>query len=165
VMKGDRERCLATGMDGYLSKPIRPVELDEVLDHYLANSGNPPSTHDSAESTAASVCAAELLERIDGDRAFLSELVDLFRADYPGQIQAAREAVANNDPASLQKVGHALKGALGNLAATRAARIASELESTARDGDMARAAERVTDLEKELVVVIEALEGLCLEAV
>jgi CheY-like chemotaxis protein len=37
AMKGDREKCLAAGMDGYLSKPIRPQELDEVLEEYLRN--------------------------------------------------------------------------------------------------------------------------------
>jgi PAS domain S-box-containing protein len=173
VMKGDRERCIAAGMDGYLSKPIRPLELDEVLESVLAagRSGPvapapapTPATPEPAKSPA-SICADELLERVGGDRTFLAELLELFRADYPAQIQSARAAAAANDSAALQQVGHALKGALGNLAAPRAAKLASELESTGRSGDLTGAAAKVAELEKELTAVIGALEGLCLESV
>ena len=165
VMKGDRERCMAAGMDGYLSKPIRPQELDGVLDRYLSMYRGDLPLVESNDSVEASVCAQELLERIDGDRIFLAELLELFRADYPEQIRAAREAIAENDAASLQKVGHALKGALANLAAPAASRITSELESMGKSGDLALARTRVTELEGELKLVIQALEGLCLETV
>jgi two-component system, sensor histidine kinase and response regulator len=165
VMKGDRERCMAAGMDGYLSKPIRPQELDEVLDRYLSMGREDLPVIESRDLPDASVCAEELLERIDGDRVFLAELLELFRADYPEQIRAARGAIANSDAATLQEVGHALKGALGNLAAPAASRIASDLESMGKTGDMAPAGIRVTQLEEELILVIQALEGLCLESV
>jgi HPt (histidine-containing phosphotransfer) domain-containing protein len=164
-MKGDRERCMAAGMDGYLSKPIRPHELDEVLDKYLSMGREDLPVIESRDLPEASVRAEELLERIDGDRVFLAELLELFRADYPEQIRAARGAIANSDAATLQEVGHALKGALGNLAAPAASRIASDLESMGEAGDMAPAGIRVTQLEEELTLVIRALEGLCLETV
>jgi CheY-like chemotaxis protein len=163
VMKGDRERCMAAGMDGYLSKPIRPQELDEVLDSYLARGSEGFSVAEPNDSPEASVSAKELLERIDGDRALLAELVELFRGDYPGQIRTAREAVAKGDAGTLQRVGHALKGTTGNLAAPIASRIADELESMGRTGDLALAGTRVTALEEELIRVVEVLEGLCME--
>jgi two-component system sensor histidine kinase/response regulator len=50
AMKGDREKCLAGGMDGYLSKPIRPQELDEILNGYLARQAQAPETKESALS-------------------------------------------------------------------------------------------------------------------
>jgi len=145
VMKGDRERCMAAGMDGYLSKPIRPNELDEAL------------------NLLQIIDHKELLERIDGDRVFLSELLSLFRADYPTQIRAAREALEKNDPVELQKVGHALKGSLLNLAAATASRIATELESMGKTGNMAEASKSVQQLEAELNLVMEALESLTME--
>jgi HPt (histidine-containing phosphotransfer) domain-containing protein len=163
VMKGDRERCMAAGMDGYLSKPIRPQELDEVLDSYLARGSEGFSVAEPNDSLEASVSAKELLERIDGDRSLLAELVELFRGDYPGQIRTAREAVAKGDAGTLQRVGHALKGTTGNLAAPIASRIADELESMGRTGDLALAGTRVTALEEELIRVVEVLEGLCME--
>lgn len=165
VMKGDRERCMAAGMDGYLSKPIRPQELDEILDSYVAKERVDHPVEEPSNLREASVCTEELLERIDGDRAFLSELLDLFRQDYPGQLQAAREAVSKGDAAALQRVGHALKGALGNLAAPIASRLAGELESMGRSGDIALAGTRVAELEEELPRVIAMLEALCLEVV
>ena len=165
VMKGDRERCIAAGMDGYLSKPIRPQELDEAL-NLLQNAG-PKGTHELAlfDPPNAAIETEELLDRIDGDRAFLSELLDLFRADYPLQIQAARMAIESNDAAELQKAGHALKGALGNLAATTASRMASELESMGKSRNMTAAGKRVDQLEEELILVLEALESLSMETV
>jgi two-component system, sensor histidine kinase and response regulator len=69
VMKGDRERCMAAGMDGYLSKPIRQQELDDVLDTYLALDRPNLFLSKPDDLPEASVCVEELLERIDGDRA------------------------------------------------------------------------------------------------
>jgi two-component system, sensor histidine kinase and response regulator len=163
VMKGDRERCMAAGMDGYLSKPIRQQELDDVLDTYLALDRPNLSLSKFDDSPKASVCVEELFERIDGDRGFLSELLVLFLGDYPAQIQSAREAIANNDTADLQRVGHALKGALGNLAAPIASGIAGELESMGRSGNILLARTRLDELEEELKRVIETLEDLSLE--
>jgi CheY-like chemotaxis protein len=161
VMKGDRERCIAAGMDGYLSKPIRPQELDAVLDSYQAKG---TAVRAPSASQETSVLTQELLERIDGDRVLLAELLELFRTDYPGQIRTARKAVKEGDAARLQKVGHNLRGALANLAAPIASGIAGELEATGRTGDLASAGTRVTELEAELSRVIEALEGICQEA-
>jgi len=70
-----------------------------------------------------------------------------------------------NDAAALQRVAHALQGALGNLAAPNASRLAGELLSMGKLGKAASAGTKVTDLEEELIRVIEALEGLCLETV
>jgi signal transduction histidine kinase/DNA-binding response OmpR family regulator len=168
VMKGDRERCMAAGMDGYLSKPIRPQELDEVLDSYVTRervdfTEDPGSAE--AEPPEPAVCATELLERIDGDRAFLSELLSLFRDDYPGQLRSVRQAVEAGNAEALQRAGHALKGALANLAAPTSSRLAGQLESMGRTGDLPSAAGVLADLETELERVVEELESLCVETV
>jgi CheY-like chemotaxis protein len=167
VMKGDRERCIAAGMDGYLSKPIRPQELDEVLDAYVLRervtftaAPEPVVPNEPAEP---SVATAELLDRIDGDRAFLAELLDLFREDYPAQISAAYEAARTGDAATVQRIGHALKGALGNLAAPTSARMAGQLETMGRSGNVQAAAAAVNELEQELGRVVAILDSLCME--
>jgi CheY-like chemotaxis protein len=165
VIKGDRERCIAAGMDGYLSKPIRVPELDEVLNRCAARGREESLILEPADAPEAPLSRNELLERIDGDLSLLSELLELFRGEYPGQIRAARQAIANSDAPALERVGHALRGSLGNLAATAASKIAAELESMGKNGDIASAGRRIADLEAELVRVVEQLEGMCLETV
>jgi two-component system sensor histidine kinase/response regulator len=165
VMKGDRERCLEAGMDGYLSKPIRPQELDDLLDIYIEKHREESPVVTGSDSFTGLISAQELLERIDGDLGFLSELLELLRIDYPKQIRGARAAIEKGDPAALQRVGHALKGAMGNLAAHTASKIASELESMGTARDLAFAETKVVDLEKEIGLVVKALEALCLEPV
>jgi two-component system, sensor histidine kinase and response regulator len=165
VMTGDRERCEEAGMDVYLSKPIRTQELDAVLDTYLARNRKDVSVLTSSVPTEASVCKEELFERIEGDRTLLVELVALLRESYPGQIRSARDAAMQGDAAALQRVGHSLKGALGNLAAPIGSKIAYELESMGKSGDLGLAKTRIDLLEQELIRVMETLEGLCLAAV
>jgi CheY-like chemotaxis protein len=161
VMKGDRERCMEAGMDGYISKPIDVKALDEILDgcaerrhkdFTVVAPNNDPSI--------APVDAAELLQRIDGDRAFLSELVAIFRGEYQGQIQNAQQAIARKDAAGVERVGHTLKGALGNLSATGASAFAGELETMGRSGDLALAGAKLMEVENEVHRAMETLDAL-----
>jgi len=165
VMKGDRDRCIEAGMDGYLSKPIRAQELDAVLDSYAAAGDREQPAPEVAAPSGVCVSTDELLERLDGDRAFLSELLDLFRADYPAQLSKAREAAARGDAAALEQYAHTLKGALINLAAPAASGLAAEIEAMGKNGDSAMGAIKLASLEAEVVRVVHAIEGLCVETV
>jgi len=165
VMKGDRERCMATGMDGYLSKPISPQELDEVLDSYQPVGQVSASGRVNTEQEEGPICVKDLLDRIDGDRTLLAELLELLREDAPEQIRAAHHAIETGDAPELQKIGHALRGALANLAAPTAAQFAGELEATGMAGVLDSSEATLAKLENELARVITSLEGLCLEAV
>jgi two-component system sensor histidine kinase/response regulator len=165
VMKNDRERCLAAGMDGYLAKPIRPQELDEALDACMAKRGISPKEVSPTEVSDHSVNADELLERLDGDRVFLAELTDLFRADYPRQIHVIREAIQQNDALGVKQASHALKGALSNLAASQAREVAADLERLGASGNLAPATIVLGDLEKEITRAVESLDALCQETI
>jgi HPt (histidine-containing phosphotransfer) domain-containing protein len=109
--------------------------------------------------------AAELLQRIDGDRALLAELVAILRGEYPGQLRDARESIARGDAKGLERVGHALKGAFDNLSATSAAGFAAELESMGRSGNLALAGPKLMGLESEIHQVIETLDDLSIEEI
>jgi len=154
AMAGDKERCLAVGMDGYLSKPIRPQELDDLLEGLTADKEG------VAEVAGGAVDANELLDRLDDDRTLLGELVAIFRKDYPRHVERAREAIAAGDAATVQGVGHMLKGTLGNLAAMRGSGLAGELERVGAEKDLTMAKGVLERLAVELEDVLHALEAM-----
>lgn len=161
AMNGDRERCIAAGMDSYISKPIRPQELDDVLDTYLTQKEGAMAVNDPTPISNSAVDVGQLLDRIDDDRAFLSELIDIFRSDYPRNLLTAQKAIDTQNPADLQHVGHMLKGALGNLSAVDAAALASQLETIGKSQDLTQAQTTLDRLVHELVNVMRSLEALC----
>ena len=112
------------------------------------------------ESSIAAVNFVELLQRFDGDRVLLAELLGIFREDYPGQIRNAQQAVAQKDAAQVERWGHSLKGALGNLSAIRASALAGEFEAMGRSGDLALAGPKLMQVEDELERVMDAFDSL-----
>ena len=164
VMKGDRERCLAAGMDGYLAKPIRPQELDEVLDAHVPRGRAAASSLPRFPTADNLVDTEDLLARVDGDRVFLSELVEIFRADYPKQVKAARTALGKRDAIAVKRAGHTLRGALANLGARNACSMAEALEIIGGSGDFTLVESALIELEDEMGRVAAALEGLCQES-
>ncbi len=170
VMQGDRERCLEAGMDGYLSKPIRPQELDDMLDEHIdkrdaANQAPAPSRNKSAEAVDAvdAVDTVELLDRVGGDREFLGELVEVFMQDYPRQIKILRESLAAGDFAEIKRTGHTLKGTTASLSATPAMQLAATIEAGSQD--TAAIALTVNRLEAELHRVAAAFDEFVGKAV
>jgi response regulator RpfG family c-di-GMP phosphodiesterase len=139
AMKGDRERCLAAGMDGYIAKPIHVRELLQRIEALL------PA--DIAATSAGSVVgpAAELWEpanalaRVGGDVRLLREVVRLFLSECPRWLDEIRAAAAARDAARLHQAAHSLKGSLGTFGARVAFEAAQRLENMARAGDPAGA--------------------------
>jgi two-component system, sensor histidine kinase and response regulator len=131
----------------------------------MANRRIAPKEVSRTEVSDHSVNTDELLERLDGDRVFLAELTDLFRADYPRQIQVIREAIQQNDALGVKQASHALKGALSNLAASQAREVAANLERLGASGNLAPATIVLGDLEKEITRAVESLDALCQETI
>ena len=96
-MKGDRERCVAAGMDDYLTKPIRRDQLAAVLARVA---GEAPGPAEGVETSPALDEVAALAHAGD-DRQLLGELLGIFLEDGPGHLHALRDAVAGSDPAAL----------------------------------------------------------------
>jgi two-component system, sensor histidine kinase and response regulator len=148
AMKGDRERCLEAGMDGYVSKPVQPRELWAAIDRLV-----PPDDTAVKEETSASdgvLDREEIQERVGGDMGLLRELIDLFLADCPRLWQDIRDAVAQGEAPKLGRAAHTLKGAVGNFAAHHAREAAQQLELLAGKGDLTHAVEAARKLEIEL---------------
>src|SRR3989454_2285099 len=166
AMKGDKERCLEAGMDGYVSKPVRTKDLfDEIKKHVPSaeappteTSAKPPSPEATppVRESAETLDRATLMERLEGDAGLLAELVGLFLQDYPRLLTAMREAVARGDAKLLERAAHTLKGAVSNFAAPAATAAALRLEQMGRQANLTQAEEALAALEAEL----DRLKGL-----
>jgi CheY-like chemotaxis protein len=139
ALKGDRERCLASGMDAYVSKPLCQDELFRVLE------GLAPATADVVRAAAdpkaqpAAFDLAEALERVDGDLNLMNELGGLFLSECPQQMAEIRRAISQRDATKLEQWAHTLKGSVGNFGARDAFDAAGRLERDGRDQDWGRA--------------------------
>ena len=89
----------------------------------------------------------------------------MFRTDYPVQISEGWKAVESNDAPGMERVAHALKGTLKNLAAPRASKLAQQLEDMGKTGITSDAGCKLAELDKELSRVLESLERICPEMV
>jgi PAS domain S-box-containing protein len=156
ALKGDRERCLAAGMDAYLSKPVHPRTLAQVLEEVTTGqqvavaAAAAPASRDVLDPRA-------LLARVAGDRKLLRELVEIFRAECPSNVARIRGALEQGDAEALRKAAHAFKGSLANLSAARAVEAAFRLEQMGRSGDLSEAAAAFSELEAEVARLNEAL--------
>ena len=157
AMKGDRERCLAAGMDGYIAKPIRPAELYAGIAPYLRP---PEATLDIPPVPAEAPCIdwQAAWANMEGDGELLSELARLFLEELPEQMDAIRAAAKELHGKDLESHAHRLKASLGNFAAPPAWAAALRLEKIGRDGDLSQAPLALGVLDHEVQRLRAALE-------
>jgi PAS domain S-box-containing protein len=163
AMKGDKERCLYAGMDGYVSKPINSKELFEAIADCLTGV---PTQHEPVPSSGdekPKLDKGALLERVGGDIELLRELVIIFTDDCPRLLDEIREAVQLGDAETLEKTAHTLKGSVGNFAAEDAFQAALRLEKIGRGKEMTLAQAALEELEREISRVINELAALSRE--
>jgi len=163
AMKGDEEKCMAAGMDGYLTKPIRTADLLAALDRISSQKSASEIVLDPSSSTNDSEPAIDLaaaLERLDGDRSLFDELVEVFRGECPQTMEEIRRALVVQDDKRVERGAHTLKGSSSNLGAIATSRAAAELESLASRGHMSAAAEQFAILEAEIERLFVDLSSL-----
>jgi len=166
ALKGDRERCLAAGMDDYITKPIKPDLLKAVLDRWL------PPPQDSEFTTLNSSPSSFLednfsleaaLAQVDGDKELLSEMATLFLEEYPRFLKQIHQAITNNDSTMLSYAAHTLKGSVGNFVAPNVVEAAFTLEKIGRQGELDQAPVALVQLEAALAHLTPALSKLTTE--
>jgi DNA-binding response OmpR family regulator len=162
AMEGDRERCLAAGMDDYVTKPVRAVAVDAVLARWL-------TTSDAAVLTAVpeptdgefplDPARLAMLRELDGgDGSLLTAVVSEFVGDSTRQIVAVSTALRQGDPRVVERAVHTLRGASANLGATTLADLCGELEALARASALAMAPDLLDSIRAEHVRVCSALD-------
>jgi two-component system, sensor histidine kinase and response regulator len=162
AMKGDRERCLEAGMDGYVSKPIRPGDLLRSIEE-LARMESPSESQVPRQSRDAVFDAREALARVDGDAELLLEIAALFSEGSSTMMTKIWEAIASGDSQALLVSAHQLKGAVGNFGGNQAYAAAEALEMMALAGDRAGAQDACRHLAAEVERLATVLSTLSSE--
>jgi signal transduction histidine kinase/DNA-binding response OmpR family regulator/HPt (histidine-containing phosphotransfer) domain-containing protein len=150
AMQGDRERCLAAGMDGYISKPIHAKDLLGVIEKL----GQPPAVAEVATMAKRQeqepIDTALALARVGGNVDLLKEMVVVFLMELPKSLRSLRESVTAGDGKAIERAAHKLKGSVGNFAAQPAFEAALKLEVLGRDGNLSEAEPVYAELENEI---------------
>jgi two-component system sensor histidine kinase/response regulator len=165
ALRGDREKCLESGMDDYISKPVVLAELEAALNRALArvfpetpSPAEPAPPASTADVLDAAVLAGLRELREPGQPDPLAEVADLFLQDSPPRLAKIKQHYEEKDATLLERVAHSLKGSAGNLGARRLAGFCADIEKLAKTGNLDSAAKLVEQLGAEYQRVQAALE-------
>src|SRR5258708_2811897 len=136
-MKGDRENCLAAGMDSYVTKPIQVQELFDAMAEVMRLAPARAAPAPEAPLEPADFDRAEAIGRVGGDAQLLRELGEVFLGELPAWLAGLEQALHAGDAGTVQRLAHTIKGAVGTFGATRAAQAAQRLEQLGREEDLA----------------------------
>jgi PAS domain S-box-containing protein len=159
-LEGDREKCLAAGMDDYVSKPVKTDDLQAAIDRYL---GIRVVEREVSEHTGPapidlqSIAGFRGMDGGDGED-LLVHLIDVFLANTPRVLAEARAAILAHASPQLARAAHTLRGSCSNFGAERMRLACKELEDFANGGVIEGAAELLGAVEREFNYVRMALE-------
>jgi PAS domain S-box-containing protein len=153
ALKGDRELCLAAGMDEYIAKPIRAHALFDVIEAVV------PRAQAAATSPARKgiIDWAELLRGVRGDQRLLETFVEAALTEIPGLLAAAAQAVAESDATKLRLSVHTLRGSLRYFGETPALSPLQQLEAMGQDHNLDGAAAVLATVQQEVAQITVAM--------
>jgi two-component system, sensor histidine kinase and response regulator len=158
AMKGDRERCLESGMDGYVSKPIQAAELHQTIAEVCARFA-PPAITEAGQTLELPFDPVASMDMVEGDQELLTELIGLFLDESPTLVTAIQESSANGQSDQLMRAAHSLKGMAGNFGAQKVVTLAYELEMLGRNGQLQGTASLSASLTTEVNYLNTALRA------
>jgi CheY-like chemotaxis protein len=151
ALEGDREKCVAAGMDDYISKPVKPQDLARVLEQW----GSPVD----------SKSLEDLRELVDRDEAAFAALVQQYLSSSEKLLENLRAAIPLGDAVKVEDLAHTLKGSSSHFGARLLMNLCQQLEASARAGRVAGAQTVLRAVEDECLRVRKALEAIMLAEV
>ncbi|MBI4865675.1 MAG: response regulator [Candidatus Wallbacteria bacterium] len=161
ALKGDRERCLAAGMDGYMTKPIRPGQLCEVVEKRSMPAeveAEPAAQAPSDEPATSEIARETLLEKFDGNLEAFTEIATVYLENVPRFLSDITRALESRDLETLAGAAHSLKGTLTIFSVESAYRCALRMEKQAKAGELEGAAATLPALKGEVERLDAALK-------
>jgi len=174
ALQGDREACLAAGMDDYLSKPFSQQQLAAVIGRWIAlpiagsvhHGDAPPALPEEArEVIRREVINRAALEKIralsrSGGDVLVQKVVDAYVGDVPQHLRSLREAIGGHDPGTVKRIAHSLKSASANVGAETLAGLCKDLEHLGRADTVEGAELLLDDMEHEFQAVRHSLTAM-----
>jgi CheY-like chemotaxis protein/HPt (histidine-containing phosphotransfer) domain-containing protein len=139
ALQGDREKCLAAGMDEYLAKPVKSGKLLQVVRALTSSHSDDEDTLHYPALQGAFFNREELLDHVGHDLTILQRMVTVFADNAPRRLEAISRAISMNDGTTLEALAHKLRGSLTTFYSDAAVEAALDLEFAARKRDFAAA--------------------------
>ncbi len=160
AMKGDREECLKSGMNDYISKPVQRNELFGAIDRLFSVPSDMQKTDKTEADEKDIFDRKRLLEGIDGDEDFLKEMLDIYIQDTGEKLEKLKEAIQENDAFKVEQDAHSVKGASANIFAYKMQHTASEMEKAGKNHDINHAGELLSEMENQFEIFKNSIKSL-----